>query len=621
MITSVRAEADEKNIAWLDAAVALTLDRLAFPPLLGTGGNDGRFDFTNNFMQRIVELFDPEDGSARPNAAPLLHAALFDMPVPGLGAAAIGQFSPGAAGGVNSTSGYEGAPRINGWDYVLMLEGALLFAAGVSRRLEGAEQAYLSYPFTVRAAAAGFGTASLEEQGDARGELWAPLWERPTMLTELRVLFREGRISLGARPARDGLDAARAVARLGADRRVRSFVRFGFVKRQGLAYLAAPLGRRLVQPNPAGELLADLDRGRWLDRLRANVASSGIGLQEAVRQLEDGIFELTARPQEPILVQNVLIAVGRIARALALRPKLRELVPPPPILNARWAEAAGGNDPAPEFRVAAALAGLRARLARDAENATEPPTETEPQNRPRYGLYMRQHLAPLDPDRRRYAYPAWNTDSGAALAVWGPGSLIDNLCAVAQRRLLEMRRARLPDKPFSASLASRNGAAIPVAVDHDTIATFLDASEGSDARVADLIAGLVWVEPAPPRDKPRDASLPFAYAALKPLFATGAALDRIRPELPELPIPPALPALLMSGQIDEALRVGQERARASGLPTPFLQRRHPDAPRRPPDIRAGRRLLAALIIPALDEVLGSCLDQAYPSDEETEHAA
>src|SRR5579884_4475316 len=121
------------------------------------------------------------------------------------------------------------------------------------------------------------------------------------MLNELRVLFREGRISLDARPARDGLDAARAVTRLGADRRVRSFERFGFVKRQGLAYFATPLGRRLVRPNPAGEWVADLDRGRWLDRLRANSTNSGVGLREAVRNLEDGIFELTARPQEPAL--------------------------------------------------------------------------------------------------------------------------------------------------------------------------------------------------------------------------------------------------------------------------------------------------------------------------------
>jgi CRISPR-associated protein Csb1 len=94
--------------------------------------------------------------------------------------------------------------------------------------------------------------------------------------------------------------------------------------------------------------------------------------------------------------------------------------------------------------------------------------------------------------------------------------------------------------------------------------------------------------------------LPFAYAALKPLFASRAALARLNRELPDLPIPPALPALLMSGRMEDALRLGQERARASGLPAPFLSPRRNGAAPRAPDIRFGRRLLAALIIPVAD---------------------
>ncbi len=37
--------------------------------MLGTGGNDGRLDFTSNFMQRVVSLFDVESeaGTAKPN--------------------------------------------------------------------------------------------------------------------------------------------------------------------------------------------------------------------------------------------------------------------------------------------------------------------------------------------------------------------------------------------------------------------------------------------------------------------------------------------------------------------------------------------------------------------------
>jgi len=273
LIAGLRACAEDSMLAWMDAAVALTIDRMAFPPLLGTGGNDGRLDFTNNFMQRVAELFDLNSGSAIPKAVGLLDSALFKEARLGMAAAAIGQFSPGAAGGPNSTVGYEGPSRVNGWDFMLMLEGTVVFAGGVSRRLEGADAAYLSYPFTVRAAAVGFGTASPQEQTESRGEFWLPLWHRPSTLGEVRMLFREGRLSVGARPARDCLDAARAVAGLGADRRIAAFERYGFVKRQGLAYLAAPLGRRIVRPNPTAELASDLDRHRWARAISARSGS------------------------------------------------------------------------------------------------------------------------------------------------------------------------------------------------------------------------------------------------------------------------------------------------------------------------------------------------------------
>jgi CRISPR-associated protein Csx17 len=362
-------------LAWIDAAVALTIDGMAFPPLLGTGGNDGRLEFTNNFMQRIAALFDVNSGRATGEAVRLFDAAIFNDTSLNFADAAIGQFSPGAAGGPNSTAGYKGRSRVNGWDFVLTLEGAVVFAGGVSRRLEGADTAYLSYPFAVRAAAAGFGTASLQEQIESRGEIWLPLWHRPSTLGEVRMLFREGRLSVGARPARDGLDAARAVAGLGADRRIAAFERYGFVKRQGRTYLATPLGRRVVRPNPTAELASDLDRGRWLERFRREAAADApTELRAAARDLEEALFELTAKrtaaPEEPALVQNILASLGKAASVLAARPKLWEPLRPPPLLSAEWVRRAYADKP--EFRIAAALAWLHARALEQRSRDEEP---------------------------------------------------------------------------------------------------------------------------------------------------------------------------------------------------------------------------------------------------------
>ena len=44
---------------WMDAAMVLEDDGTPkYPALLGSGGNDGRLDFTNNFMKRLGEVFD-----------------------------------------------------------------------------------------------------------------------------------------------------------------------------------------------------------------------------------------------------------------------------------------------------------------------------------------------------------------------------------------------------------------------------------------------------------------------------------------------------------------------------------------------------------------------------------
>ncbi|MCA9071859.1 MAG: type I-U CRISPR-associated protein Csx17, partial [Planctomycetaceae bacterium] len=83
----------DEALDWLDAAFLLTEDGPKYPPLLGTGGNDGRLDFPNNFMQRLCELFDPETGQANNTAESLLREALFEEPTNDLHSnGAVGQF-------------------------------------------------------------------------------------------------------------------------------------------------------------------------------------------------------------------------------------------------------------------------------------------------------------------------------------------------------------------------------------------------------------------------------------------------------------------------------------------------------------------------------------------------
>ncbi len=49
LVETLRARLPESALPWLDAAPVLSGENLRFPQLLGTGGNDGRFEFTNNY--------------------------------------------------------------------------------------------------------------------------------------------------------------------------------------------------------------------------------------------------------------------------------------------------------------------------------------------------------------------------------------------------------------------------------------------------------------------------------------------------------------------------------------------------------------------------------------------
>ena len=161
LIRALRGRLTDSALHWLDASVALSGGRLSFPQLLGTGGNDGRLDFTNNFMQRLIApgggLFDAATGAPAPASERLLRAALQAEVAQGLRAYPPGQFAPGMAGGANASSGYYGNAHANPWDFVLALEGAVLFAGAATRRHQGAPETGASFPFTVRPTAAGWG--------------------------------------------------------------------------------------------------------------------------------------------------------------------------------------------------------------------------------------------------------------------------------------------------------------------------------------------------------------------------------------------------------------------------------------------------------------------------------
>jgi len=579
LLLQLRATLDDAYVGWLDATVMLGLDDPRYPPLLGSGGNDGRLDFTSNFHQRLRELMDLDTGQPLAWAELHLNHALFGSATPGLGNRSMGQFDPGASGkATNSGPGFGNHGVVNAWDYVLMLEGALLFAATITRRLEAEGAAQLSYPFTVPITGVGAGGMAPTDAGKNRSyEIWLPLWRQPAGLTELRSLLGEGRVNLHGKRVGTGLDFIRAIARLGVDRGLQAFQRYAFLERFGRAYLAAPLNRIAVARRPRADLIDQLDRRSWLDRLRRAAGRNQAPgrLVERTHRLENALFELS-RSEQVSAVQEALVQLGSLHDWLATAgSRIREELLPLAPLSPGWALAA--DDGSHEFRLAAALASLDG------------------------GMPLVFQLFPIHPENRGQ----WLSSSH--WYGWQGAGLADNLFRVMNRRLLEERQRGLA----SAELLQGR-----CPVDDAALAALL-AGNINERRLVELLKGLSLVRLPnflPRRQQDGTALLPAALALFKPLFVNEDRLRDIGVLAAEqrLPLPPALPRLLHSGQLQRALTLAQQRRRGSRLTAAPWQLS--------PGQLSGPRLLSALLVP-VDEQLLHKLEASIQGGEMAQAAA
>ncbi len=412
---------------WMDAAMVLGGDGTPkYPALLGTGGNDGRLDFTNNFMKRMNEVFDlgSDDGRPRAPASNWIRAALWGMAVQGNPSGkAVGQYLPGTAGGANNANGPDSESLLNPVDFILLFEGTLVCTSNAARRLASSEASRAASPFVVNACGAGYASASTADES-ARGEQWMPLWSRPSSYGEVRRLFAEGRAQVRAKAVREPLDLARAVQRLGVARGITSFQRYGYIERNGQSNLAVPLGRFDVSERPVGNVACIDDLDAWLRRLRRVARDRGAPAHLAMseKRLTDALFAVTERSQTPCGWQDVLFRLTEIQEIMARGSGFA--AQPVPRLRPEWVSAS--YDGSPEYRLALAFA-LQARGFRhDSASPVDP---------------VRRHWLPLDRDRS-WRFATAGSDAGASLdrqpdAVMHGRRGVDDAIALVERRLIE----------------------------------------------------------------------------------------------------------------------------------------------------------------------------------------
>lgn len=577
LLLACRNRLPDAALHWIDACVALTGNGAKFPPLLGTGGNDGSMDFSNNHMQWLVKLLGVMDDGASTIAQDLLEASIFGTSCAGLPNSSFGQFSPAESGWVNATSGFVSRGTINPWDAVLALEGAVTFASAASKSLESTGPGQLVFPFCVQPSASGYGSSSTTDEDDSRCEIWLPIWRTPSSIDEISNIFSEGRSWVGRRPARNGLDFALAVSSLGVDRGIDEFQRYSFQKRKGKSYYATPLQRLKVRRNSvAADLLAECDT--WIQRfsVEAKATTAPHSIQRAYRRLEAAILAQCAASQakNPGITQELLLALGDCERSLATACTwaAKHHIRPIPPLSPNWISAAETD--IAEYRLAASLGSLK--------------------------LWVNKQFNPmrrnLEPVRFGPGFPAraeWDDEAGAEV-VSSEGSVTDFLIALMRKRLLLAQSTSPESWPEFAHIS-----AYP-----SDVAKFIEGRI-DEALFIRLLWGLCLIgfpkewRGGLLRSRPKSDFVPSAfYAQLKLCFAK-------LPGEKDVPVSPAIFNLAASGDGERASAQALRRLHGSSIPITHVRINLSG--------EAVRRSAAALLFPLWDNQLRSACESVAPS--------
>ncbi|HDR68031.1 MAG TPA: type I-U CRISPR-associated protein Csx17 [Bacteroidaceae bacterium] len=567
IISECRDRLNDQVAEWIDASTIIAPDgSAAYPPILGTGGNDGRFEFSNNFMGCIVNQFIKNTESSES----LLKNALFDEKTEYLQNISIGQYDPSRTGGFNQGNGIENKDefKANPWIFILTFEGTIPWASSIikSKNLNVRGDPLLRSPFTVRSIQVGYNSSAENEK--SRAEIWIPLWKNPTHYGELKSFLSEGRANIGRNNVANSIEFAEAVRSLSVDRGISSFVRYNLLERRGKSYLALPTGIFNVHYKEESDLIRELNP--LLFQLDSALRGDNIpeSFKSARRKIDEKIYDSLLYGGKTNL-KALISAIGRFERLASKSGNSSNPLIKKPIsgLSPRWIEFA--DDGGLEVRIAAAIASI---------GSTEDVGS------------IRTNLSPVNPK-----IPSqWV--KGRGQFAWEGNSLYARLHSVLARRMMDAERLGVKHNPL--------WGAIRISV--EDINAFIEGNI-DESLVEDLIFGFSWINWNKKDDiadlnkslfekdkkwnnpvKPCVISRP--YALLKLLFLPdgirkGDAKISVKPESSVIP-------LLRAGRIKDACTIADRRLRTKDFVPVTSSFYNADN---------GLRISAALLIPIRDE--------------------
>ena len=461
-------------VEWLDAVFVISsADKIRYAPVLGTGGNDGNFDMAENFAKRVDRLLNNKNN--RTVSMQWLEASLLGSTVSLESTSMIGH-NPDASGGPNSSMGFGEAYLSNPWEYVLMLEGAILFGGNVARRYSTSVGKAV-FPFTVDTSNIGYATAS--EGEDGRGEIWTPLWGNFATYGEIKHVFQEGRVQLNNNQAKTGVEFARAVTSFGVERGIDEFQQFCILKRKGDAYLTVNAGRVRTINEPAVHLISDIDE--WYNPIlrQSKTKEASASLKRLVRSMDAAIMALCKYRKKQYLL-DVLVLIGKLERYVTDRGDFKPLQK----LSSDWLTKS--YDGTIEFRLAASLASIRG-------SGNVGP--------------IRMNLENVEQDK----YHKWNAMTDSVHCVWNEtDDTLRNMSRVLLRRGIDGKINNTNKIPIEATIHAGI----------DDVMRFLHGNDLNLTKIGDLILPLSMIDL--PKQEYRwqgEATdrmpIPEAYAVLK----------------------------------------------------------------------------------------------------------
>ena len=454
IISACRDRLNDQVAEWIDASTLITPDgKAAYPPILGTGGNDGRFEFSNNFMSCIKDML-LEDMEVSKN---LLRNAIFNEKTESLQKISIGQYDPSRTGGFNQGNGIENKDefKANPWVFILNFEGTIPWASSVvkSKNLKLRANHLIRSPFTVRSVQVGYISSSENEK--SRAEIWVPLWKNPTGYRELKLFLSEGRANVGRDTASNSIEFAEAVTSLGVDRGISDFVRYNLLERRGKSYLALPAGIFNVHYREESDLIRELNPVLSLidsALRRDNVPAS---FKSARRKIDEKIYD-TLLYGGKTNVKYLVSAIGQFEQLISQSGSGKKPIINGPIsgLSPRWIDFA--DDGSLEVRIAAAIASIG-------------PTGDVGS--------IRANLSPVDP-KKPYQ---WN--KGRGQFAWEGNSLYARLSSVLARRMMDSERLGGKSNPLWGAIS----------LSEEDINAFTEGRV-DESLVEDLIFGFNWIK-------------------------------------------------------------------------------------------------------------------------------